>query len=476
MKTRKPSFLISVLLIVFLTFVLGVSILHYQVAPQIPILIVASTVAIYGYLIGFKWKEIEGAMVKGISAGLSSILILCLIGVVIGVWALNGTVPTMSYYGLVILSPQFFLLSAVVLCVVVSVMTGSSWSAISTMGVALMGVAYGMDISPLMTAGAVVSGAIFGDKISPLSDTTNLASAIGKVDIFEHIRYMLWTTIPALLITMGIFTVIGLDSRFVNPNLTQIEEMITILQGQFPLSAVTLLSPLAIIILALRKVPPIPTLICGLFIAVLTAFYTAPEATLGDIMAAAHFGYTAETGVEAVDSLLSLGGLASMMFGVSIILVALALGGLIQLIGFHQVIIEGISGFLNRKGNVILTTVLSCIGVNVVIGEAYLSIILPGQMLESSYKKVGLHPKNLSRTLEDAGTVVHPLVPWGVSGAFIMSTLGVGVGYALFSFFCIITPILAVIFGYTRFLAVLPPEGAGEVYAEDEIDEKKMVL
>ncbi|WP_227394960.1 Na+/H+ antiporter NhaC [Jeotgalibacillus aurantiacus] len=476
MKTRTPSFLMSVLLMVVLTAVLGVSILHYQVAPQIPILIVATLVALYGYFLGFKWKELEGAMVKGISAGLPSILILCMIGVVIGIWALNGTVPTMSYYGLLFLSPQFFLLSAVVLCVVVSVMTGSSWSAISTMGVALMGVAYGMDISPAMTAGAVVSGAIFGDKISPLSDTTNLASAIGKVDIFEHIRYMLWTTIPALLITMVIFTVIGLDTRFVNPDLAQIEEMTQILRDQFPLTAITLLSPLAIILLALRKVPPLPTLLCGLLIAVLTAFYTVPGVTLGELMATAHFGYTAETGVEAVDSLLSLGGLASMMFGVSIILVALAFGGLIQLIGFHQVIIEGIAGFLNKKGNVILTTVLSCIGVNVVIGEAYLSIILPGQMLESSYKKAGLHPKNLSRTLEDAGTVVHPLVPWGVSGAFIMSTLSVGMGYVLFSFMCIITPIIAIIIGYSKFLAVLPPEEANAFAENAVLEEKKMVL
>jgi NhaC family Na+:H+ antiporter len=458
----------SVLLIIFITFILGVSILHYQVAPQIPIVIVATVVALYGYILGYRWKDLEGAMVKGISAGLPSILILCIIGIVIGVWAMNGTVPTMAYYGLQFLSPQFFLLSSVVLCVIVSVMTGSSWSAISTMGVALMGVAYGMEISPAMTAGAIVSGAIFGDKISPLSDTTNLASAIAKVDIFEHIRYMLWTTVPALLITLLIFTFIGFDSRFVNPNIDQIEEMTRTLSEQFPLTAITMISPLAIIVLALKKVPPIPTLLFSLLIAVLTGFYTIPEASFGDLMVTAHFGYTAETGVEAIDNLLSLGGLSSMMFGVSIILAALAFGGLIQLIGFHQVIIEGIASFLKRKGNVILTTVLSCIGVNAIIGELYLSIVLPGQMLESSYKKAGLHPKNLSRTLEDAGTVVHPIIPWGVSGAFIMSTLNIGVEYALFSFMCFITPMIAIIYGYTRFLSVLPEKDMDETYLNEE--------
>ncbi|WP_332632464.1 Na+/H+ antiporter NhaC [Halalkalibacter flavus] len=474
MTNRTPSFFMSVLLIIFITFILGVSILYYQVAPQIPIVIAATVVALYGYILGYRWKALEGAMVKGISAGLPSILILCIIGIVIGVWAMNGTVPTMAYYGLQFLSPQYFLVSSVILCVIVSVMTGSSWSAISTMGVALMGVAYGMDISPAMTAGAIVCGAIFGDKISPLSDTTNLASAIAKVDVFEHIRYMLWTTVPALIITLVIFTFIGLDSRFVNPNISQIEEMTHALSEQFPLTVITLLSPLAIIVLALKKVPSIPTLMCSLFIAVITGLFTVPDASIGDLMVTAHFGFAAETGVDAIDNLLSLGGLSSMMFGVSIILVALAFGGLFQLIGFHQVIIEGIASFLKRKGNVILTTVLSCIGVNAIIGELYLSIVLPGQMLESSYKKAGLHPKNLSRTLEDAGTVVHPLIPWGVTGAFIMSTLNIGVEYVLFCFMCFITPIIAIIYGYTRFLTALPDKEIAETY--EELGNNKMSL
>lgn len=451
MTTRNPSFLMSIILLLLITVVLGVSILHYQVAPQIPIVIAATVVAVYGYILGYKWKEIEKAMVKGISAGLPAIMILCMIGILIGVWAMNGTVPTMAYYGLHLLSPQFFLVSAVVLCIIVSVMTGSSWSAISTMGVALMGVAYGMDISPAMTAGAIVCGAVFGDKLSPMSDTTNLASAIAKVDIFEHIRYMLWTTIPAIIITLLIFLLIGFDSRFVNPDINQIEEMIYTLRSQFTLSWLTLLSPLVIVVLALKKIPPIPTLLFSLFVAILTGFYTASGTSLGELMAIAHFGFNAETGVEALDRLLSIGGLSSMMFGVSIILVALAFGGLVQQIGFHQVIIEGIAGFLRKKGNVIFTTVLSGIGVNAIIGEAYLSIVLPGQMLEPSYRKVGLHPKNLSRTLEDAGTVVHPLIPWGVSGAFIMSTLNIGVEYALFCFMCFITPVIAIIYGYTGF-------------------------
>ncbi|SDH74200.1 Na+:H+ antiporter, NhaC family [Alteribacillus persepolensis] len=454
MKYRSPSFFMSICLILVITTVLGVSILRFETSPQVPIVIAAIIVAVYGYTLGYKWKDLEKAMVKGISAGIPPILILCMIGIIIGIWTMNGTVPTMAYYGLNLLSPQFFLVSSVILCIIVSVMTGSSWSAISTIGVALMGVSYGMDISPAMTAGAIVCGAVFGDKLSPLSDTTNLASAIGKVDIFEHIRHMLWTTIPALIITLGIFTVIGFNSQLVNPAGSQIEEMIQTLHANFSITMITLLSPLTIVVMALKKFPPIPTLVVSLCIAVLTSFYTVSEVSLSELMATAQNGYAADTGVASIDSLLSIGGLSNMMFGVSIILMALAFGGLVQQIGFQQAVIEGIARFLKRKGNVILTTVLSCIGVNVTIGEAYLSVVLPGQMLESTYQQAGLHRKNLSRTLEDAGTVVHPIIPWGVSGAFIMTTLNIGMEYILFSFICFITPVIAIIYGYTGFSLV----------------------
>lgn len=474
MTIRKPSFLMSVFMILLVAGILGTSILYYQVAPQIPIVIAAAAVALYGFTLGHKWKDIEVSMVKSIAAGLPSILILCMIGILVGIWVLNGTVPTMSYYGLQLLAPEFFLASAVLICVVVSIMTGSSWSAISTMGVALMGVSYGMGISPAMTAGAIVCGAIFGDKVSPLSDTTNLASATAKVNIFEHIRHMMWTAVPSLLITLAIFLWIGFDSRLVDPDISQIQTMTQTLKEQFAITPVTLLSPLVIIVLALRKTAPIPTLFISLIIAVLTAFYTAPGTTLGDMMATAHFGYTAETGVESIDSLLSIGGLSAMMFGVSIILVALAFGGIIQQVGIAQSIIEGIAGFLHRKGNVILATVLSGIGVNTVIGEQYLSIILPGQMLEPAYKKANLHPKNLSRTLEDAGTIFHPIVPWGVTGAFIMSTLNIGMEYALFCFICLINPLIALIYGYTGF-TLTPLEKKAEL-KEASFSERENVM
>ncbi len=451
MDKRKPSFLVSSLIILFIIAILGVSILVYGAAPHIPIVLAAIIVGLYGLRLGYKWKELERAMTRGVSYGIPAIIILSLIGILVGVWVLNGTVQTITYYGLQVLSPSVFLVTAVIITAVVGTMTGSSWSAISTIGIALMGVAYGMSISPAMTAGAIVSGAMFGDKLSPLSDTTNLAAATAKVDIFQHIKHMLWTTIPSLIITLAIFAVISFTSERSAADTGKIEAMMATLNSEFMLTPIALISPLLIIFLAFRKVSPIPSLIIGLAAAVLTTFYTVPGVSFSTIMNTAHFGYTAETGNEAIDNLLSLGGLDSMLFGVSLILIALSFGGIIREIGLAHAIIDGLKNSLRSRGNVILSTVLSCLGINVVVGEQYLSIILPGQMLEESYEETNLHPQNMSRTLEDAGTMIHPLIPWGVMGAFVMTTLNVGIGYIPFTFMCFISPIIAIIYGYTGF-------------------------
>ncbi|MEH6947321.1 Na+/H+ antiporter NhaC [Bacillus sp. JJ634] len=446
---KKPSFLASIVVVLSVITLLAISILYYGVAPHIPIVAATIFVTCYGLILGSKWKYLENAMAKGIFYGIPSILILCLIGMLIGVWVLNGTVPTITYYGLHILSPEFFLMSTLLICSIVSVFCGSSWSTIGTIGVSLMGIAYALDISPAMTAGAIVSGAIFGDKISPLSDTTNLSSATAKVNIFEHIKHMLWTTIPSYIITLIAFTAIGLFLDKGSVDSKQIETIINVLNDEFMITPITLLSPLLIIILAVKRVSPIPALVIGLIVAVLTTFYTVPNVAIKTIIGTAHNGYVAETGVEAIDSLLSLGGLSSMLFGVSLILISLAFGGVIQQIGIAESIIGGIQKMLKSRGNVITATVFSCLGINLTVGEQYLSIILPGQLFESAYKKVKLHPKNLSRTLEDAGTIIHPMIPWGVTGAFIMSTLNIGMEYVPYVFISMITPVVAIIYGYT---------------------------
>ncbi|MBB6451325.1 NhaC family Na+:H+ antiporter [Geomicrobium halophilum] len=446
---HKASAKGSGLVLLLIIGILALGILYYEAAPHIPILLGAMVVTLYGFKLGYTWGDMEKDLVKGISHGIPAILILSLIGTLIGVWVLNGTVQTITYYGLQLLSPSTFLVSTVIITAVVAIMTGSSLSAIGTIGVSLIGVAYGMDVSPAMTAGAIVSGAIFGDKLSPLSDTTNLAAATAKTNIFEHIRHMLWTTIPALIIALIIFGVIGLVTHESAADTSQIDEMMQVMQSEFPISIVTLLSPLVIIGLAVKRFKPIPSLSLGLIVAALTTFYTMPGSNLGDIMGAAHFGYDAETGHEAIDELLTLGGLDSMLFGVSLIIIALAFGGLIQGIGIAAALIEGMKNALRSRGNTIASTLASCLGVNIVTGEQYLSIILPGQMYEEAYRSHHLHPKNLSRTIEDGGTILHPLIPWGVIGAFVMTTLNVGMEYVFFVFLSLVTPFIALFYAYT---------------------------
>jgi len=446
---RMPTFLQSSVLIALIIALLGVCILHYELAPQMPIVLSTIIVSLYALWLGFKWNDLEKAMVQGILSGLPSIIILCLIGMLIGIWVLNGTVPTLTFYSLQVLSPAFFLVSATIICCITSVFTGSSWSTLGTVGVALMATAYGMDIPLAMAAGAIVSGAFFGDKMSPLSDTTNLAPAIAGVNIFDHIRHMMWTTIPSMLITLGIFTFLGFNLQSGADTSDQIGILLSTLQSKFAISFWTLLSPLLILTLAVRRAKAIPTLVLGLVVGIITCYFTVPGISFGKIMSVAHFGFTAETGVAEVDKLLSRGGLSSMMFAVSLIMTALAFGGIIQRIGMLDAILHGFKNFLTNRGNVIFTTVTSCLGINILVGEQYLSIVLPGKILAPAYKRVNLHPVNLSRTLEDAGTLGNAIIPWGVSGAFIMSTLGIGMEYVAYSFLCFINPIVAITFGYT---------------------------
>ncbi|GAK01909.1 LOW QUALITY PROTEIN: Na+/H+ antiporter NhaC [Geomicrobium sp. JCM 19037] len=447
---RTASIRGSFIVLAIILTILSVGILYYGVYPHIPILLAAIVTATYGLIVKQPWQDLEQHMIRAISHGIIPMLILLLIGMLIGVWALNGTIQTMTSYGLNLLSPTFFLAATVVIVAIISTMVGSSLSSIGTVGVSFMGMAYGMDIDPAMTAGAIVSGAIFGDKLSPLSDTTNLAAAYGEVDLFEHIRHMLWTTIPALIITIIIFGLIGFfmygsqtgDDR-------EIQSMITVLNDEFTIHPVTLLSPAVIILLAICRVKPIPALVFGLVVAGLTTFFTSPGSGLADVMGAAHSGFEPATGNANIDDLLTIGGLEHMLFGVSLIMISLAFGGLIHAV--LPTMIKGIQSFLRTRGNTILSTMLSCFGINLVTGEQYLSIILPGQTYKQVYAHHQLHPKNLSRTLEDGGTILHPLVPWGIIGAYVMTTLNVGVDYVFFVFLSLVTPIIALFYAYTGF-------------------------
>ncbi|MFZ4453646.1 Na+/H+ antiporter NhaC [Salibacterium aidingense] len=465
--TVKGSAIVMLIIVAVLT----ICFVHYGVAPQIPLIIGSMVVAIYGVKLGYTWADMEKSIVKVISQGMPAILILSFVGTLIGVWVLNGTVQTITFYGLQVLSPSVYLVSTVIITSIVSTVTGTSFGSIGTIGVSLMGVAYGMGVDPALAAGAIVSGAIFGNKLSPLSDTTNLAAASTNTDVFEHIRHMLWTTIPAFVIALIVFGCIDLFYSG-SADTGDISEMMQVMQSEFPISMVTLSSPLLILGLAVKGVKPLPSLASGLIVAAFSTFITVPGSTMGDIMTAAHSGISVDTGNASVDELLSLGGLESMLFGVSLIIVALAFGGLIQGVGIAQALIQGMQKALRSRGNTVASTLASGFGVNAITGEQYLSIVLPGQMYDEAYRKHNLHPKNLSRTLEDGGTMLNPIIPWGVSGAFVMTTLNVGMDYVFFVFFSLATPVIALFYAYTG-ISLTPLDDKSEPEEEDEINHQE---
>lgn len=401
-----------------------------------------------GLLLGMKWERIEKGLLESITTGLKPILILFIVGMMISVWMQSGTVPTLLYGGLQFIQPEWFLISALIVTIIVSSFTGSSFTTIGTIGIAMMGIGSAMGVNPALAAGAVISGACFGDKMSPLSDTTNFAPAVAKVDLFTHIRHMMRTTIPAIIVTVIFFFMMSKNlSTSVNPE--DMQNAIKVLRSEFNLSIWTLIPPLIVLVLAVRRVPVLLTLFAGLLAGIVVAVLTQSVYSATSILSTMQNGFVSETSSDLVNGIINRGGLQSMMWSVSLIVLALALGGVLQVMGIIQSLMSGLTKLLSRRGHLISATAGSSIGVNLLTGEQYLSILLPGQTFEPFYDKAGVDRKYLSRTLEDAGTLVNPLIPWGVSGAFFAETLGVSVlSYLPFAIFLWLSPLFTIILGY----------------------------
>lgn len=453
MKTKKVATLGHALIpILVLMIVLSLAIIVFGADPHIPLLIgiiVASLVAMF--MLGYSWEEVEKGAIETIQLSMQAILILMAIGTLIGTWILSGTVPAMIYYGLKILSPSIFLIATMIICSIVSIATGSSWTTAGTVGVALMGVGQGLGIPTAIVAGAIVSGAYFGDKMSPLSDTTNLAPAMAGSTLFEHIRYMFYTTVPSYIIAMVLYGIIG--ARYAGQTLdtANIDMILNTIASNFNISPLLILPPIIVIILVVLKIPALPGLICG---TILGGLFGAifQGAGIGDIIDAAHYGVSVETGVEVVDELLSGGGLDGMMWTVSLILLAMVFGGIMERTGMLQAIGNSILKFANSTGSLVTATIITSVAVNVLAADQYLAIVIPGRMYKKVYDERGLEPRLLSRTLEDAGTLTSALIPWNTCGAFMNSALGVSpLAYAPFAFLNILNPIIAIIYGFTGF-------------------------
>jgi NhaC family Na+:H+ antiporter len=429
----------------------------------------AAIAAIIAIQLGHPWIELQKAMVAGIGTAMGALLILLAVGALIGTWLMAGVVPSLIYFGLQILDPQWFFAATCIICAISALATGSSWTVAGTLGVALIGVSLGLGLNPAIAAGAVISGAYFGDKMSPLSDTTNLAPAVVDTDIFTHIRHMAWTTGPSFVIALILFTIIGLGADSVS-DASSLDRLMETLDANFNITVIAL-SPLAVVFyMAYKKVPPLPTILFGALLggvlavilqpAGVVAMANSPElsngmAMLKGVWMALSDGYVSNTGVADVDDLLTRGGMSSMLVTIWLIMAALSFGAVLEHTGMLKRLIDSALKRAKSTGSLVTTVVLSCIGINVVAADQYIAIVLPGKMYKAEFKKRNLDPKNLSRVIEDSGTLTSPLVPWNTCGAYMAATLGVAtLAYLPFVFFNLINPLVSIIYGFTGFTMV----------------------
>ena len=394
-----------------------------------------------------KFDLIEEGIIHGCKIATISMMILMFIGVMIPAWIAAGTIPTLIYYGLKLISPSIFLVTAALTCAIATLCTGTSWGTAATFGVALMGIGGGLGISPGMTAAAVICGAIFGDKMSPLSDTTGIAASIVGVDLFDHIKNMMYTTIPAFIISSIAFGLLSPWNKV--GDISSVEQFREDILSTGLVNNLSLICFVTLIILSIFKIPAILSIIytsiVGLIISIINNHYTLQE-----ISGFLFGGFSKADLSQNIASLLNRGGISSMFFTLTIVILALSLGGLLFGLGIIPTLLDSMAHLLINPSRATICVVLTALGVNYIVGEQYLSILLAGKTFKPIYDKLGLHSKNLSRTLEDAGTVINPLVPWGVCGVFVTSVLGVPtLTYLPFSFFCYLCIILTVISGFT---------------------------
>jgi len=480
MVGKKPSFGVAVMVVLIAAVIIGYSVLKLEAEVHIPLVLCALFAALVGrWVLGIPWKTIEEGMINGIVLALQAVLILYIVGMIIGAWIQSGVVPSLIYYGLDLLSPRWFLLATLLICSVVSLSTGTSWGTTGTVGIALMGVAMGLGIPAALAAGVVISGAYFGDKMSPLSDTTNLAPAIAGTDLFQHIRAMIWTTGPTYLLVCAITIVLGMRYGGGTLDAAKISAIQAVMSHEFSISLLGFVPPLLVIALCVMKMPAIPGLFAGVVAgAVIAAFQGLG---IGDIMNVIQNGYSATlsaTLAEAEDltavakalaesnilgvtpemakevggmlnDLLTRGGMQSMNWTISLIICALSFGGIMERCGFLEVMLRTILKGVKSAGGLVASVIASCFICNVFLGDQYLSIVMPGRMFRLGFEEKGLHPRMLSRSLEDAGTLTSVLIPWNTCGAYNSGVLGVPtVEYIPYAFLNYLNPLMAILLTY----------------------------
>lgn len=444
---KKVSFTESLIILAVLLIILGLAVIKFGLSPEVPVLFTVLLLTFWAKFRGFSWQEIQDGIKEGIGVAIIPIFIFILIGALIGLWIQAGIIPSIMVLGFKLINGSFFIPSVFVVCSIVGIAIGSGFTTISTVGIALFGIGASMNANPALIAGAIISGAVFGDKMSPLSDSTNLSSAVAESELFAHIKNMMWSTIPAFFVSLILFWILGNSGQM---DLTKIEKTSQILQSHFTISWWAIVPIILMLLCAWKKIPAISTLFINITATVIMIFIENPTYSVKSLDNLIMNGFVAKTADSSVNALLTRGGISSMMGTVALIISTLSLGGMLMKFEIVQSAMEPLVKHLKKPGRLITVTILSGICINLFVGEQYLSVILPGRAFKPAYDKISLSPLALSRVLEDGGSVINYLIPWGVAGSFAASTLGVPVlAFIPFTFFSLLSPVFSILSGIT---------------------------
>ncbi|MGD2120739.1 MAG: Na+/H+ antiporter NhaC [Gemmatimonadota bacterium] len=451
---RTPTLFQSLIPIICIALFLGVGYGYLKLRIEFLLIAAAAVSGILALRLGYTYKEMEEGIVHSISKGMPAMMVVIVVGMLIGTWMSCGAIPMMIFYGLKIISPAFYLVTACIVCSIISVVTGTSYGTAGTVGVAFIGIAQGLGIPLSHAAGAIVAGSYFGDKLSPFSDTTNLAPIAAGSNLFDHIKHMLWTTTPAWLIGLVLYYFMGrgVEGSLESEQMSQIMEMIP---ATFRFSIFLLLPPVITLYAAITKKPTIPGMVVSSVVAMILAMIFQGVSLVDAVDAMVH-GHTSDTGLPLVDTLLTKGGMLNMMDVTLIALCAFAFAGITQKAGMLDVLLQHMTKFAHNTGRLIAATSLSSVAVAVMTGSSFLTLLIPGELFSPAFKRMGIAAKTLSRTLEDSGTVIVPIVPWSIAGVYMAGTLGVPTTeYAPFAFLCYTGVVFAWLYGFTGF-AIAP--------------------
>jgi len=452
---KKPTFAQAITPIIFMMVSLVIGVGYMKLKAEPILILVAFLSGIIAMSLGYSWDDMQKGIIEKISMSMPAILILWSVGALIGSWMFSGVIPMIIYYGVEIINPKFLLVTAFLITAVFSTITGTSWGSAGTIGVAIMGIAGGLGVSLPATAGAVVAGAYFGDKLSPLSDTTNLAPLAAGSTLYDHIKHMLYTTIPATVVSLIVYFVAGLGSSGTGSTAEAVSLLQNNLEAMFNWN-ILLLIPVALILVgSLIKWPTIPTMLGSALLSVIIGIFLQGFTLKNGFLSLISGFNVTMTGYEGeltkdILTLLNRGGAVSMAGTTILVFCAMGFAGIMSISGMLDVVLEAITKKVKSTSGIIISTIASCFTVAFVTGNSYLSILLPGQLFNSVYEKYNLQAKNLSRTLEDSGTVLVPLIPWSAAGAYMTATLGVEtLAYLPWAVMCYMGIVFAIILAIT---------------------------